>query len=217
MHNMLPPDELRELYYNQELSMDNIAKLKGCSTRAVFRRMLRYGFPRRNISKARKEGIRRKYWSKEKEEELKRLYNKGLRPAQMARELGFSKYETIISKLEEMGLLEHGWRDGRTHRRDYTFVRKPNHPRADKQGYVREHILAWEEAHGKPLPKGWIIHHLNGNKKDNRPENLIALPNKKHENLLELKAKRIRELEAKVRVLERALEDNQMMFWISDN
>jgi len=32
-----------------------------------------------------------------------------------------------------------------------------------------------------------------------------------------IKTHRIRELEAKVRVLERALEDNQMMFWISDN
>lgn len=78
----------------------------------------------------------------------------------------------------------------------YMGVLCPEHPRARKGGYVLEHILVWEEAHGKPLPKGWIIHHLNGIKSDNRPQNLVALPNKKHYLLLQAKAKRIQELEA---------------------
>lgn len=78
----------------------------------------------------------------------------------------------------------------------YILVYLPNHPHATKRGVVREHILVWEQAHSKPLPKGWIIHHLNGVKDDNRPRNLVALPNKKHYLVLQAKAKRIQELEA---------------------
>lgn len=33
----------------------------------------------------------------------------------------------------------------------------------------------WQEAHGK-IPKGWLVHVLNGNKEDTRLENLAAVP-----------------------------------------
>ena len=33
----------------------------------------------------------------------------------------------------------------------------------------------WQEAHG-PIPKDWLIHHLNGDTEDNRLENLAAVP-----------------------------------------
>jgi len=33
----------------------------------------------------------------------------------------------------------------------------------------------WQEAHGK-IPKGWLIHALNGTKGDYRLENLAAVP-----------------------------------------
>lgn len=42
-----------------------------------------------------------------------------------------------------------------------------------------EHRLVWEEANG-PLPSGWIIHHKNGDKTDNRLENLEALDKTGH-------------------------------------
>jgi hypothetical protein len=38
-----------------------------------------------------------------------------------------------------------------------------------------EHRRIWAERHG-PIPKGWVVHHLNGQKGDNRLENLAALP-----------------------------------------
>ena len=76
------------------------------------------------------------------------------------------------------------------------MILSPGHPRADTDGYVREHILMWEKAHGKPLPKGWIVHHLNGVRADNRPANLFGMEGKKHRFLLAEMQRRIQELEA---------------------
>jgi hypothetical protein len=63
--------------------------------------------------------------------------------------------------------------------------------------HVSEHRYVLEKAMGKSIPPGWVGHHLNGLKGDNRPENLSALPRSDHDSkqlVNELK-KRIRELE----------------------
>ena len=62
-----------------------------------------------------------------------------------------------------------------------------------------EHRYVWERANGL-LPSGWVVHHLNGLKGDNRLENLLAIPrDKHHKHLVEDALKsRIRELEAKL-------------------
>lgn len=92
------------------------------------------------------------------------------------------------------------WKGGRRLSNGYVFIYNPDHPRASKRKkVVAEHILVWEQTHGKLLPDGWIVHHLNGIKNDNRPVNLVGLPGKKHSLVLQAKAKRIQELEALLR------------------
>ncbi len=46
-------------------------------------------------------------------------------------------------------------------------------------GWKLEHRFVWETLHGK-LPKGWVVHHINGIKTDNRPENLLGMPRGEH-------------------------------------
>lgn len=42
-----------------------------------------------------------------------------------------------------------------------------------------EHRYIWEQANG-PIPRGYIVHHINGNIQDNRLENLLCISRKEH-------------------------------------
>ncbi len=80
---------------------------------------------------------------------------------------------TCYACRDESGPSNGHWRGGRTrHKRGYMMVLSPGHPRADKARYVFEHVLVMEEMLGRYLLAGENVHHRNGVKDDNRPENL---------------------------------------------
>lgn len=92
------------------------------------------------------------------------------------------------------------WRKGRTRDKfGYVLVRvKPQAHKAGAGAYRREHHVVWEQANGKPLPNGWVVHHLNGIKDDNRPENLLGISRKAHHTQHRAYERRIRELEKEI-------------------
>lgn len=55
----------------------------------------------------------------------------------------------------------------------YIGVWAPGHPRANNNGYAREHILIAEKALGKPLPPGAVVHHVDMDHQNNRNDNLV--------------------------------------------
>lgn len=113
------------------------------------------------------------------------------------------------------------WKGGKRISDGYVYI-QCDHPRSSN-GYLAEHIVVWEQTHNKTLPNGWIVHHINGIRNDNRPSNLVAMTRKKHSkeynynHLLNACQKKIRELEIENRQLRRAFADNQSIFYISEN
>jgi len=154
---------------------------------------------------ARAIGTRNCKWDKE---ELSRLYwEEGLSSNQMAIRLGLTgsairvamirlgiKTRTLPEALS--GSRHYAWKGGRNKTSTgYIEIYQPDHHRANKRGYVYEHVMVWEKHNGRKLRKGEIVHHLNGIKTDNKPLNLLAMMKSTHDKLIPALRIRISQLE----------------------
>lgn len=59
-----------------------------------------------------------------------------------------------------------------TNRKGYVIVSAPGHPNAYSNGKILEHVLVMSQQLGRPLLSEETVHHKNGIRHDNRPENL---------------------------------------------
>jgi len=85
--------------------------------------------------------------------------------------------------------------------RDYIYIRCPNHPNRTTGNYVLEHRLVVEKSLKRYLHPNEIVHHINGNRQDNRLCNLAVVTPNNHERhtLLKIAQKRIRKLERQLK------------------
>jgi len=89
--------------------------------------------------------------------------------------------ETIKNISDSLTGNLNAFKGGKRYRKGYVAIYSPNHPYKDKNKCIYEHRLIMEEQIGRHLLTGEVIHHLNGNKSDNRIENLkLFLSHKEH-------------------------------------
>ena len=162
-------------------------------------RSLAYRHPeaiKRKISEACKKIIHTKEWNEKlslakkgilKSEETKKKISEALKgkPSGM---LGKHHSEKAKKKMSESqkakGLIREkapSWKGGKWKDKDgYIHIYNPNHPFAQKKGYIAEHRLVIEKFLGRYLEPWEQVHHINGIKDDNRLENLELVIRKKH-------------------------------------
>ena len=75
------------------------------------------------------------------------------------------------------------WKGGKTISNGYYRIKMPNHPFANPQGYVYEHRLIMADLVGTENMIGMEVHHKDGNKLNNDPNNLELMDKSIHRSL----------------------------------
>ena len=120
------------------------------------------------------------------DEELIELYiNKDLSSIKIAKMYDMA-VPSVCRRLNKLGIIKpatgHDGRNGKKGKvyiKGYPVVYMPYHPRAKSSGYVREHILVMEKMIGRTPTKEEDIHHIDLDKENNDPLNLLLLKNHK--------------------------------------
>jgi len=85
------------------------------------------------------------------------------------------------------------WKNGtELHSKGWKWIYCPNHPNAHRNK-IAEHRLIMEQKIGRILTSDEMVHHINGNKLDNRVENLELMTRSSHASLHHPKGEKIGE------------------------
>ncbi len=79
------------------------------------------------------------------------------------------------ARVQPTGDMAYRWNGGQSKQGGYVLVYAPDHPRANRSGYVRRGIIVAEQKIGRPLAPGEVVHHINQIRDDDRPENIDVL------------------------------------------
>ena len=73
-------------------------------------------------------------------------------------------------------------------KRGYILVMAKGHPRANRDGYVGEHVLVAERALGRYITSEHPVHHVDGQPANNKSRNLVVCQDQGYHKLLHQRA-----------------------------
>lgn len=158
-------ERIRELYINNNMAINKISKELGVSVGKVYNRIKAMNISTRKIGE---------YPPTEKQ--IKHI--KALGQSQKGKKTSKETKEKI-SKAKFKGGIEHKKKraDG------YVAVYFPEHPKANKDGYIMEHDLVMECYIGRHLKDDEVVHHKNHKRDDNKLSNLQLMTVNEHSAL----------------------------------
>lgn len=188
---------MEELYYKGGKTIIELCEICGCKSDITMSKILRrYGIDT-DSNKRRAENARNGMTEEQFKEYLTEQYgNKKRSINSIAEEFSVShaiirkylgKYKIPVrTKNDQMKI-----RSAELHKvgtrkitsSGYVAVYMPDHPRAGIKRTVYEHTLVMERILGRYLEKGEVVHHIDLNKSNNSPDNLMLLTNEEHARL----------------------------------
>lgn len=177
-----PPTVAQQILteYQAGKTLKELALAYETSMPTIRRSLKRYGI------KARKQGGRRKIVPDDVAQALLTDWQSGLSQTAIGQKYGMGqtrvsailrRFGTEVERRNVHGARHGHWKGGRVQMNGYYYVRVPmGHPfyslMATNSGYISEHRFLMAEALGRPLREDETCHHINGDRLDNRPENL---------------------------------------------
>lgn len=114
-------------------------------------------------------------------------FEKGKSGRQIAKEIGCQHctvYRALIRhglrSKTELGLNPSSKKGIINDSNGYKRIRIPDHPKVNQAGYVTEHVLVVEQKYGRLPKNNEHIHHINGDKQNNDPDNLYLCTRSEH-------------------------------------
>lgn len=159
--------------YNSGLTATQVAKAVGCSVSNA-----KHALVTRGVYRMYEKRID---WPIE---EMRKWYEiDGMTVAEIGTKLG--QNSKVVNKVckrngfrmrprgQKFGDQHKGWKGGKTtDKSGYILVYCPDHPNCNNSGYVREHRLVMEQKLGRLLERHEVVHHIDGVKGNNDPNNL---------------------------------------------